>query len=463
MGKSPYKNVLVNDLITDKFGHKMHKSKGNAVEPFTVISKYGADPIRWYMLYTSPVWTPLRFDEDGIKEVQSKFFNTLKNTYTFFSMYANIDNIDPKEYDIKYEDMDEIDKWLLSKYNKLVKKVTTYMDNYDLTMSVREIQNFVAEDLSNWYIRRNRRRFWASVNDTSKLAVYKVTYDVLVGVCELIAPFAPFISDEIYTKLTGKESVHLANYPTFDESLINEKIESRMDLVRDLISLGRNIREDVKIKVRQPLSEALIDAKNKNLISDLVDLIKEELNVKEVKFISDVENYMNFIVKPNFKEVGKTFGPLMGEFQKKLLELDSSDIAKLQNNETINMVLNDKQIEVNHQMVDIRTNSKEGFDVATDTTNFIILNTELTNDLIMEGIARELVSKVQNLRKTKDFDIADRIILYYNGDDEVTEAVTKFDKFIKDETLSIDIQVKFNLTEEVDLNGHNTQIDVEKK
>ena len=461
-GKSSFKNVVVNDMMLDAHGKKMSKSTGNIIDPVETMEKYGADPTRWYMLNTSPVWTPLRFDIEGVKEVQSKFFNTLKNTYSFFSMYANIDNIDPKEYEVEYKDLEEIDKWLISKYNKLVKKVTDYMDNYDLTMSVREIQNFVAEDLSNWYIRRNRRRFWASNNDTSKLAVYKVTYDILVGVCKLIAPIAPFTSEEIYTKLTGLESVHLADYPTYDKKLINEKIESRMDLVRDLISLGRNIREEVKIKVRQPLSEALLDSKNEKLISDLVDLIKEELNVKDVKFIKDVENYMNFTVKPNFKEVGKTFGPLMREFQEKLLNLTSSDIAKLTNKETIKMTIGDKEYDIDSNMVDIRTDSKEGFDVATDTNNFIILNTELTNDLVMEGIARELVSKVQNLRKAKDFDIADRITLYYNGDDEVTEAVDKYSEFIKSETLSIDIKVKFNLTEEVDLNGHTTQIDVER-
>ena len=336
------------------------------------------------------------------------------------------------------------------------------MDKYDLTLTVREIQDFVSEDLSNWYIRRNRRRFWASENDTNKLAVYKVTYDILVGVCKLIAPIAPFTAEEIYTKLTGEKSVHLADYPTYDDSLINEKIEARMDLIRDLISLGRNIREDVKIKVRQPLSEALLDAKNEDLISDLTDLIKEELNVKNVKFIKDVENYMNFKVLPNFKEVGKVFGPLMKDFQNKLLELNMSDINKLKNNESLKMTIGDKEFDITLDMVDLRTESKEGFDVATDSSNFIILNTELTNELVMEGIARELISKVQNLRKTKDFDIADRITLYYNGDDEVTEAVNKFDEFIKNETLSIDIKVKFNLTEEVDLNGHSTFIDVER-
>ena len=462
-GKSPYKNVLVNDLITDKYGHKMHKSKGNAVEPFTVIDKYGADAIRWYMLYTSPVWTPLRFDEDGIKEVQSKFFSTLKNTYTFFSMYANIDNIDPNTYEIDYSNIEEIDKWLISKYNKLVKKVTECMDDYDLTTAVRSIQNFVIEDLSNWYIRRNRRRFWSSKDDSSKLAVYKVTFDILVGVCKLIAPIAPFVSDEIFTKLTHLESVHLEDYPTYDENMIDEKIEARMDLVRDLISLGRNIREEVKIKVRQPLSEALIDSKNEELISDLTDLIKEELNVKTVKFITDTENYMNFTVKPNFKEVGKVFGPLMKEFQNKLEELSTGEISKLSNGESVNMTIGDKEYEITSSMVDIRTNSKEGFDVGTDSSNFIILNTELTEELVMEGIARELISKVQNLRKQRDFDIADRITLYYDGDDSIDSAVSMFEDFIKNETLSLDIVKKSSLPEEVDLNGHITYIDVEKK
>lgn len=462
MGKSPYKNVLVNDLITDKDGHKMHKSKGNAVEPFTSIEKYGADPIRWYMLYTSPVWTPLRFDEDGIKEVQSKFFNTLKSTYSFFSMYANIDKIDPKEYEIKYEDLEEIDKWLISKYNKLAKNVTNNMDKYDLTMSERAIQNFVVEDLSNWYIRRNRRRFWSSENNTSKLAVYKVTYDILVGICKLIAPMVPFTSEEIYTKLTKESSVHLSDYPIYDEKLINEKIETRMDLVRDLISLGRNIREEVKIKVRQPISEALIDAKNENLISDLTDLIKEELNVKEVKFINDVENYMNFTIKPNFKEVGKTFGPLIKEFGDKLSKLNTTDILKLKNDETVKMTIGDTEYDIDLNMVDIRISSKEGFDVATSFSNFIIINTELTEELIMEGIARELVSKVQNMRKTKDFDIADRITLYYSGDEEVVKAIDMFNEFIKNETLSTNIEIKSDLKEEVDLNGHLTYIDVKK-
>ena len=461
-GRAPYKNVLVNDLVLDKFGHKMHKSKGNAIDPFNILEKFGADAVRFYMLHTSPVWTPLKFDEDGVKEIQSKTFNTLKNTYTFFQMYANADSLNPREFNLEYDKLEEIDKWLLSKYNKLVKNVTDSFEEYDLNKVCKDINNFLNEDLSNWYIRRNRRRFWDSELTDSKKAVYQTTYEVLVGLCKLMAPVTPFITEEIYRNLTEFESVHLADYPVCDESKFNDEIEHKMDLVRDLISLGRNAREEAKIKVRQPLNEVLLDAKNEDLIGDLIDLIKEELNVKEVKFISDVSNYMNFNVKPNFKEVGKVFGPLIKEFQNKLLELSIEDVTKLQNNEILMMSISDKEFEVNSSMVEIRTESKDGFDVATDTNNFIILNTELTNDLIMEGIAREFVSKVQNLRKTRDFDIADRIKVYYNGDDIATEAVVKFDEFIRNETLATDIIVKFNLNDEFDLNGHPTQIDVER-
>ena len=292
-GKSPYKNVLVNDLLLDKYGQKMHKSRGNAVEPFTILDKYGADATRWYMLYTSPVWTPLKFDEDGIKEVNSKFFNTLKNTYAFFQMYANTDNVDPREFDVKYSELEDIDKWLISKYNNLVKNVTYEMDNYDFNKVVHLIQDFVCDDLSNWYIRRNRRRFWGSELDTSKKAVYKTTYDVLVGICKLISPIVPFISEEIYTNLTGEESVHLADYPEYDEKLIDNALEEKMDLVIELISYVRNTREEAKIKVRQPINEVIFESKYKDMISEFEPLFKEELNVKNVVWADDMSEYIS--------------------------------------------------------------------------------------------------------------------------------------------------------------------------
>ena len=462
MGESSYKNVLVNDLLLDKFGQKMHKSKGNAVEPFTILKKYGADATRFYMLYTSPVWTPLKFDEEGIKEIQSKFFGTLKNTYTFFEMYANADSVDPREYTVDYNDLEEIDKWLYSKYNKLVKFVTESFDEYDLNKAVKEITNFVSEDLSNWYIRRNRRRFWKSELDNSKKAVYRTTYEILVGICKLIAPIAPFASEEIYTKLTGEESVHLADYPVANLDMINEKIEARMDLVRDLISLGRNAREEAKIKVRQPINEVLLDSKNEELISDLKELIEEELNVKKVTFASNLDSYMNFTVKPNFKVAGPIFGGNIKLFSEKLNNLDIDSINKLNNGETITLEVEGQNYDVDNNLVDIRVSSKEGFNVATLNNNFIILDTNLTHDLILEGIAREMISKVQNIRKEQDFDITDRIILYYSAEEEVNDSVAKFEEMIKNETLAEVIKEENNLKDTYNLNGHDVKIKVEK-
>ncbi len=461
-GCSPYKNVLVNDLLLDKFGQKMHKSKGNAVDPFGILEKYGADPTRFYMLYASPVWTPLKFDEEGIKEVQSKFFNTLKNTYTFFQMYANTDEVDPREFEVNYEELEEIDKWLLSKYNKLVKYMTAAMDEYDLNKAVRLVNSFVNEELSNWYIRRNRRRFWGSELNISKKAVYKTTFEVLEGVCRLIAPIVPFISDEIYTDLTGEESVHLASYPIYDETKINDYIEKRMDLVRELISLGRNAREEAKIKVRQPISEVIIDGKNQDIISDLVDLIKEELNVKKVTFASDLSQYMNFEVKPNFKICGKMFGPHMKEFQEKLTRLTDSDISILENNGTIKMEVDNEEVEVVPEMVEIRVSSKDGFNASHEGNHFIVLNTTLTNELIHEGIVREFISKVQNLRKSKDFEITDRITIYYSENKDFENAISNYIEVIKEETLAIELIKKELNVESSNLNGIEVKFDVEK-
>ncbi len=461
-GCSPYKNVLVNDLILDKFGQKMHKSKGNAVEPFSVLNKYGADATRFYMLYASPVWTPLKFDEDGIKEVSSKTFGTLKNTYTFFQMYANADNLDPRDFKVKYDDLEEIDKWLLSKYHKLVDYTTKSMNEYDLNKVCRAINDFLNEDLSNWYIRRNRRRFWESELTTSKKAVYQTTYQVLVGLCELMAPISPFITDEIYTNLTGKESVHFADYPKCDKKMFADKIEARMDLIRDLISLGRNAREEAKIKVRQPISEVILDGKNKKLISDLVDLVKEELNVKEVKFEDNLAEYINFIIKPNFKEVGKVLGSKMKLFQEALANLSTADKISLKNGTNIIVKLDEEDFEVTPEMVEVRVESKEGFNASYEGNNFIVLNTTLNDELINEGLARETVSKIQQIRKNNGFDIADRVNVYYEADSEYGEKIKDFIPFIKDETLALVFESKTKLTDEYDVNDYKVKFKVEK-
>ena len=461
-GCAPYKNVLVNDLVLDKFGQKMHKSKGNAVEPFSVLKKYGADATRFYMLYASPVWTPLKFDEDGIKEIQSKTFSTLKNTYTFFQMYANADNLDPKDFEVDYNDIDEIDKWLLSKYNKLVAYLTEAMDEYDLNKATRAINNFLNEDLSNWYIRRNRRRFWGSELNNSKKAVYQTTYQVLEGLCRLMAPISPFITEEIYRNLTQEESVHLADYPVSDESKYQDKIEEKMDLVRDLISLGRNAREEAKIKVRQPISEVIIDSKNKSIISDLVELIKEELNVKKVVFEDNLGTYINFIVKPNFKEVGKILGPKIKEFQEVLSKLGMDEVNKLRNEENVVVNLSGEEFTIEASMVDIRVESKEGFDATYKDNNFIVLNTKLTEELINEGLARETISKIQQIRKNNGFEITDRVKVSYEASEEYSKAIDKFIPTIKDETLAIEFNQGSNLVDEYDINEYTVKIRVDK-
>ncbi len=457
-GKAPYKNVLVNDLLLDSEGKKMSKSKGNIVEPFTTMKEYGADTVRFYLPYVSPVWTPLKFDVNGLKEVHSKFFNPLKNTYSFFTIYANIDNIDPRDYEVSYNDLEEIDKWLFSKLNKLIKNVTDSYEEYDLNKVVKYLTDFVSEDLSNWYIRRNRKRFWGSELNNSKKCVYYTTYKTLLDLSKLIAPITPFISEEIYQNLTDEESVHLSDFPKCDESLINDTIEEKMDLVRDLISLGRNVREEQKIKVRQPIKEVILDGKNKDILGDLTDLIKEELNVKEIIFEDDLSKYMNFIVKPNFKEAGKVMGSKMKEFTIFLSNLDEEQINKLRNNETVSF----DNIDITSNLIDIKIISKEGFNTANMNNNFIILNTSLDEELIKEGYAREFISKIQNLRKEKDFDIENRIKLYYNSNDYFDSVVEQFNDYIKKETLSLEIIKDKNIGNKQLINDIEVSFDIEK-
>ena len=358
--------------------------------------------------------------------------------------------------------MEEIDKWLLSKYNKLVDYVTKSMDEYDLNKACKAMNIFLNEDLSNWYIRRNRRRFWESELTTSKKAVYQTTYQVLVGFCRLLAPVCPFITDEIYQNLTGLKSVHLADYPKCDMSMFQDKIEERMDLVRDLISLGRNAREEAKVKVRQPISEVILDGKNKKIISDLVDLIKEELNVKEVKFEKDLSTYINFVVKPNFKEVGKVLGPKMKLFQEALTKLSTEEKMALKDGNEITVKLDNEDFTVNGTMVEIRVESKEGFNASYEGNNFIVLNTKLTDELINEGLARETVSKIQQIRKNNNFDIADRVNVTYEASQEYTDSIKSFVKFIKDETLAISFKKGTKLTDEYDVNDYKVKFKVEK-
>ncbi|ODA42325.1 isoleucine--tRNA ligase [Desulfosporosinus sp. BG] len=463
-GVAPYKRVLVNDLILDKDGHKMSKSKGNTVNPFELFDQYGADALRWYLLHVSPAWTPTKFDIEGLKEVQSKFFSTMRNVYAFFSLYANTDQLDPRTFFIDYPDRPELDRWVLSKYNSLLKGVELDLSVFDLTKAVRKIQEFVNEDLSNWYIRRSRRRFWGTELTDDKKAVYNTTYEILVGLSKLVAPFAPYISEELYRSLTDELSVHLADYPVTNSLLIDSELEMRMDLVRNLVGLGRAAREQVKIKVRQPVQQILIDGKYEQLIDYMLPLIQEELNVKAVVFAKDLSQYMNFSLKPNFKVVGSIFGPKVKSFGKALAALDAASVVpRLEAGETLSIEVEGEHLDLVKDYVITTIAAKEGFTMTVEDNLFVILDTTLTKALINEGYAREYVSKVQQMRKNNGYEMMDRIKIYFDGDEEIVEAVKVYEDYIKKETLADSIErINDASLEKQNLNGHETGLKLEK-
>ncbi len=461
-GKSPYKNVLVNDLLLDGEGKKMSKSRGNVIEPFTAMDEYGADVVRFYLPYVSPVWVPIKFDMSGLKEVHSKFFNPLRNTYNFFALYANTDEINIKDCKIDYFELEEIDKWIISKYNSLVKNVTKYYDEFDLNKVVKALTNFVSEDLSNWYIRRNRDRFWSSELNSSKKGVYYTTHQVLVGITKLLAPISPFLSEEMYINLTDEYSVHTADFPKYDQDLIDPSLEEKMDLVRTLISLGRMVREENKVKVKQPLSEILLPINTKKLIGDLTNLIKEELNVKNIIFIEELDKYIDYEIKPNYRLVGKQLGSQINDFKELLLNLEEYEKNDLDNGLSIDKRFNDDVLTITPDMIEVAINPKEGFNIGREGANFVILNTNLTNELIEEGIAREIVSKIQNIRKEKDFFVADRIIIEYNSNELIETAIDNFKDYIMSETLAVEMNKVFDKLEEHKINDEIVYIRIKK-
>ncbi len=338
------------------------------------------------------------------------------------------------------------------------------MNVYDHNKTVRAIQDFVNEDLSNWYIRRSRRRFWVTELTEDKKAVYNTTYEILVGIAQLTAPFAPYLAEEIYRNLTGEVSVHISYYPEIHNELIDENVEKRMDLVKDLVKLGRASRENAKIKVRQPIRRIHIDGKYQELIEDLVPLIKEELNVKEVVFEHDLNEFMDFSLKPNFKVAGPMLGGNVKAFAATLAKADSLEIiTKVQSGEKCQLTVNDQVVELNEEILDIRISAKEGYDVSTGNNLFIIIDTNLTADLINEGYAREFISKVQQMRKNNGYEMMDRIQIFYNGSEEIDKAVKEFEEFIKSETLADNIEKTTDNTMDVqNLNGVDTGMKLEK-
>ncbi len=460
-GKSSFKNVVVNDMMLDAYGKKMSKSVGNIINPIDIMEKYGADTVRFYMLYASPVWTPLKFDEEGLKEIYSKYISTFRNAYSFFEMYANADHIDPREYNIPLNERDLIDRWLISKLNKLIKNVNDAYLEYDLNKVARLIIPFLNDDLSNWYIRSNRRRFWDSELTKSKKSVYLTTYEVLVTLCKLCAPITPFITEEIYQKLTDKESVHLEDFPIEDINSIDDVVEERMDLVRDICSLGRFAREEANIKVRQPISDLILPLSDQVILGDLISIIKEELNVKSIEFRDDMTEYLDYVIKPNFKVLGKQLGSKIKSLQEALSKLSSSQIAGIMDN-PLTIDLDGCSFELNSDNVLISLKQKEGYASASNSHTCVVLNTELTEELILEGLAREFVRNVQSLRKEADFVITDHINIYYNGSDTIDKMLDKYNDYVMGEVLGDSLIKDDTLTDSYMLNDEECFIKVEK-
>ena len=460
-GCSSFKNVVVNDMMLDAYGKKMSKSTGNIIDPIKIMTQYGADTIRFYMLYASPVWTPLKFDEEGVKEVYSKYISTFRNAYSFFEMYANADHIDPREYDIPVKDRELIDRWILSKLNKLIRDVQSAYQEYDLNKVTKLIVPFLNDDLSNWYIRSNRRRFWDSELTESKKAVYLTTYEILVTLCKLCAPITPFITEEIYQRLTGEDSVHLAYMPTENPDLIDSTVEERMDLVRDVCSLGRFAREEAGIKVRQPISDLILPKSDEMIIGDLLPIIQEELNVKEVEFKEDMSEYLEYIVKPNFKVVGKVLGPKVKLLNEVLSHLDNDKISKIEGDGLV-VNLDGEDVTVTSDMVLISLKQKEGYASSSNNRTCVVLNTELTEDLILEGLAREFVRKVQSLRKDCDFVITDHINVTYHGSEAIQKMLDQYYDYVMGEVLGEKLIVDESLAFDDKLNDEDVAIKVEK-
>ncbi len=460
-GKSPYKNVLVNDLLLDKNGKKMSKSKGNIVEPFALMKDYGSDTIRFYLPYTSPVWTPIKFDIDGLKEIYSKYISTFKNAYSFFEMYANADQIDPREYHIPVEKRDITDKWLLSRLQHVIEDVTQAYDQYDLNKVVHYLVDFLNDDISNWYIRSNRRRFWASELTEDKQAVYETLYEALVAFAKLAAPITPFITEEIYRNLTGESSVHLADFPVADKALCSKAIEEQMNLVRDICSLGRNAREEAAIKVRQPLQAIILPKVDEAVIGDLKSIILEELNVKEIVYQEDMSNYMDYIVKPNFRVVGKILGPKIKQFQEALSKLTMQEVNQIKAG-YYTLILDGEEMKITEDMIITTLQNKPGYYAASNGVTSVILDTTLTKELLLEGLAREFVRKVQSLRKEMDLVITDHIQISYHAPDEVVEMLEVYQDYIQNETLADQLIEDETLEQNITMNDYTIGLSIAK-
>ena len=458
-----YKNVISNGLVLDKNGQKMSKRLGNAIDPFKTISDYGPDATRWYMISNSNPWDNLKFDINGVDEVKRKFFGTLYNTYSFFALYANIDNFNYKENEIKFEEKPELDRWIISELNTLISKVEKFYEDYEPTKAAREISDFVIDNLSNWYVRLSRRRFWKGEYELDKISAYQTLFTVLANICKISAPISPFFMDKMFQDLTrnidGKfsESVHLESFPVSDTSKIDKDLQEKINYAQIISSLTLSLRAKEKIKVRQPLNRILIpvDSVNKkNIINSVSEEIKREVNVKNIEFIEGKSDLLVKSIKPNFKKLGPKYGKFMKEISSQINLLENTRILELEKTGKIDLIIDKKSITFNVDDFDISSKDIEGWLVANERNLTVALDINIDQELMEEGIAREIVSKIQNLRKSNGFEVTDRISLNFSGDFEIEKAINNNLEYIKSETLANAIQ--FNVQQE---GGHEIFFD----
>ena len=445
-----YKNVMSNGLVLDKNGQKMSKRLGNAADPFTTLDTFGPDATRWYMITNANPWDNLKFDLDGITEVQRKFFGTLYNTYSFFSLYANLDNFNYSEDEVKLEDRPEIDRWILSELHTLIAKVDAFYADYEPTKATRAISDFVQENLSNWFVRLSRRRYWKGEYGPDKLSAYQTLYTCLLTIAKLSAPVAPFFMDRLYKDLntvTGKEgfeSVHLTQFPKSDESFIDKLLERKMQDAQTISSLVLSLRAKEKIKVRQPLQRIMIpvlDESQREEIAAVQDLIKSEVNVKEIELIDDASGILVKNIKPNFKVLGPRFGKDMRLIASKITNMGPADIATIEKEGAIEVDINGKIVTLDAGDVEISSQDIEGWLVASSGAITVALDVTITEDLRSEGVARELVNRIQNLRKDSGFEVTDKIDVRLQKDDTIAKAVRENLDYIKNETLTANLDV----------------------
>ena len=440
-----YKTVISNGLVLDKYGNKMSKRLGNAVDPFGQIGQYGADPVRWYMISNSSPWDNLKYDEKGVLETSRKLFSTLYNTYSFFALYANVDSFDPSAPQVPVEKRPEIDRWILSLLNTLIREVTEALDDYEPTRAARAIGEFVGDNLSNWYVRLNRKRFWGGDMTDDKLAAYQTLYTCLHTVTLLMAPFAPFFADRLYRDLTGSEnSIHLDRYPVADPSLIDPDLEERQKLAQDITSMALALRRKVNLKVRQPLHTIMVpvaDEKRRAAVEAIMDLVKSEINVKDLKIVGNDEGILVKSVKPDFKKLGPKFGKNMKAAAEIIKNLDAKSIAALERDGRLSFDLNGTPAEVELSDVEIISEDIPGWLVANEGSLTIALDVTVTPELRREGIARDIVNRIQNIRKARNYDITDRIRLVFAPGADTDDAIRDFADYISRQVLATSLEI----------------------